>query len=117
MKKLNIWVILAVIGVLMAGAVFLYRNSYLPNWGGYGGYHMGRGMPGHWGMGFLMPLFWILVIAWVVSLLTRQTSGTGRSVDEISPAADAVEILRQRYARGEIERTEFKSKLADLKSP
>jgi putative membrane protein len=72
-------------------------------------------MWGVWGLGgmavmlFMMLLFWGLVItALVVSIrwLIRQGSG---------PRPDAaLEILRQRYARGEINKDEFEAKKRDL---
>jgi putative membrane protein len=78
----------------------------------WGGWHP---MWGVWGLGgmavmlCMMLLFWGLVItALVVSIrwLIRQGSG-GR------PDA-ALEILRQRYARGEINKDEFDAKKRDL---
>lgn len=62
MKKSNVFIALLVGGVVLAAAYILYQQYPLFGWGGYGGYHMGRGMPGHWGMGLLMPLFWIVII-------------------------------------------------------
>jgi putative membrane protein len=65
-----------------------------------GGYSMMGGM-GWMGM-FFMGLFWVAVIALIawglISLFRIQ-----RSVSE----ADAQEILKRRYARGEISREEF----------
>jgi putative membrane protein len=70
--------------------------------GGYGG----------WGMGLLwMILFWLLVVLGIVALLRwLSTTGPGAVAQEKS----AVEILKQRYARGEIGREEFQEKLRDL---
>jgi putative membrane protein len=95
------------LSLLLVGGFFLLR-PYVPF--GWGGYHMGRSMSMHGGMGFLMPLFWILLIAWIVSLFGRKQSGA------LSREPDATEILKQRYARGEIDKREFKAKLADLES-
>lgn len=108
MKKSNLYISLLIGGVLLVAAYFLYRQYSLFGWGGYGNYHMGRGMPGYWGMGLLMPLFWVVIIVWLFSLIGR------RSSDSLPHEPDAVEILRQRYARGEIDKTEFKTKMADL---
>jgi len=109
-KKSNVFIALLVGGVVLAAAYILYQQYPLFGWGGYGGYHMGRGMPGHWGMGLLMPLFWIVIIVWVFSLFGRRSSGP------LLREPDALEILRQRYARGEIDKTKFRTKLADLES-
>jgi len=73
-EKKSLFIKIAIIGALVAGGVFLYQNYYPLFWNGYGGYHMGRGMGGHWGMGLMMPLFWVLIFVIVLSLIGR----TGR---------------------------------------
>ncbi|SDY81614.1 SHOCT domain-containing protein [Citreimonas salinaria] len=56
---------------------------------------------GHWFMGGIMLVFWGLVIAAVVLLVRRL--GTGQT-----PARrDAMEVLRERFAAGEIDEEEF----------
>ena len=68
-------------------------------------------MGGAWGIGmmFMMFLFWALIIAAVV-LGIRWLAGQGRE----SRPDSALEILRQRYARGEIDKEEFESRKKDL---
>jgi len=87
-----------------------------PGWGG--GYGMGPGMMGAgygYGMGpgmfVFMLIFLVLVIAGIV-LLVRYLSPHARS----KPADDALEVLRRRYARGEIQKAEFEEKRKDLES-
>lgn len=68
-------------------------------------------MWGLWGVGMMlmMLVFWGVVIAGLVLAvrwLARRT-GEGRS-------DSALEILRQRYARGEIDRDEFEARKRDL---
>ncbi len=75
------------------------------NWG-YGG-------PGFFGMGFGMLLFWALLIVGVVVLLRRLATGSDRRAPP-SEGASALDILAQRYARGEIDRAEFEQKRRDL---
>ncbi|MGE5758674.1 MAG: SHOCT domain-containing protein [Sideroxydans sp.] len=63
------------------------------------------------GMGLGMLLFWGVLIA-VMVLLFRSSSGssgTGRSSEK-----SALDLLKERYARGEIEREEFLQKKRDL---
>jgi putative membrane protein len=78
-------------------------------------YEWGPGMHpmmwGAWGFGmmFMMVLFWALVVVGIV-LLVRWLLGQGKA----SRSDTAVEILRQRYARGEINKEEFDVKKKDL---
>jgi putative membrane protein len=76
-----------------------------------GGWGMHPMMWGAWGYGmmFMMLIFWALVIAAVV-LGIRWISAQGKE-----PRSDsAIEILKQRYARGEIDKEEFDSRKKDL---
>jgi len=69
------------------------------------------GSMGAWmGVGwFLMVLFWIAVIGVIIWAVVRFTRGTssGRS-------SNALDIARERYARGEISREEFERIKKDL---
>ncbi len=70
---------------------------------------------GGWGMGFggpFMVVFWVLVIVGVVALIrwfADQSSGADRRGEK-----RPLEILRERYARGEIDREEYEQKRKDL---
>ena len=68
-------------------------------------------MGGAWGIGmmFMMLLFWGLVIVGLV-LGIRWLLSQGKEARSDS----ALEILRQRYARGEINKDEFEAKKKDL---
>ena len=65
-------------------------------------------MYGDWGfgMGFGMWIFWIIVIAMIVALV-RIAFGTESNKKPSNPHDDALEILKQRYARGEIDKDEY----------
>jgi putative membrane protein len=68
---------------------------------------------GGWGgMGLGMILFWGLIVV-VIAVLLRSFWGGGASAarDQDKPALD---VLKERYARGEIEREEFEQKKHDL---
>lgn len=83
----------------------------------YGG-HAFRGVMGGWGWGFgiLGMLFWLALIVLVVVLVWRllerggRNSGPGREGGHET----ALEILKKRYARGEIDRDEFERMKRDL---
>ena len=76
-------------------------------WGwGYGGYGA------HWGWvgPIMMALFWIAIIVGIVFLVryfVRQGRQSGKE-------DSALEILRQRYARGEVSKEEYEEKRRDL---
>lgn len=62
-----------------------------------------------WGsMGFGMLLFWGLLFAAVV-MLVKCSKSAKQNQDQ-----SALDILKERYARGEIERDEFEQKKRDL---
>lgn len=87
-------------------------------WGNYGGYGW-DGMMGGMGFGLIsMLLFWVLVILgivilvkWVVSPGAGASAGSGSAR---SPGKSALDIVKERYARGEIDREEFEQKKRDL---
>jgi len=60
-------------------------------------------------MMFTMILFWGLMIV-LVFLGLRWFFGQGK----VSPSGSPLDILRQRYARGEINKEEFEAKKKDL---
>jgi putative membrane protein len=97
-------------------------------WGWHGG-HVGAG--GWIGMAFMI-VFWIAVIVGIVYLvrhMAARPSGDhwhqghqyGQPPSPMGPAAgqrgsEALRILEERYARGEIEQEEFLKRKADLTS-
>jgi len=73
----------------------------------------GSGGFGMWGPGFggiFMILFWGLIIVGIVALVKFLMPPSG----EGTPRRDPVDILEERYARGEIDREEFESRRRDL---
>jgi len=58
------------------------------------------------GMGLGMWVFWLAVIV-VVVLVIKQLVGHSTGQSGAPPTEDALEILRKRYARGEIDVREF----------
>ncbi len=74
-------------------------------WAEHGGWWMGIGI-------VHMLLFWGLIIL-AIAALVKWRSGTSRT-SEHSRDRTALEILQERYARGEIDREEYEQKRADL---
>lgn len=84
---------------------------------GYGGYGAMHG--GSW-LGFgLHSLVWILAIAAIVAVVIwvlRASTGSGSAAGERKPRPTALEILDERYARGEIEREDYLARKTDLEA-
>ncbi len=76
---------------------------------------MGPGMIGGFGWMWLMPIFFIIfwgLVIWGIVALVR---GLGGSRDADSSTTDsALEVLKKRYARGEINKEEYEEKKKDL---
>ena len=87
-------------------------------WQGYGyGYGMmGPGMMGgfggFWFMPIIMIVFWGLVIWGIVALVRGVTSSS--NMGSSNQADSALEILKRRYARGEINKQEYEERKKDL---
>jgi putative membrane protein len=73
-------------------------------------------MPGGMGgYGIFGLLFWIFLIAIAVYLvLYLLRGGSERSSEGRSASQSALDILEERYARGEIDKQEFEEKKRDL---
>ena len=74
----------------------------------YGGW--GGNMMGWFGGGLMMIVFWILLIVFIVWIV-REISGRN---SHHRSGSDALEILKERYAKGEIDKKEFEEKKKDL---
>ncbi len=79
-------------------------------WGHMGDYGWGW----NWSMGIGMLLYWGLLIAGIVALV-RLTFGRGTGSSRAAEKS-ALDLLKERYARGEIEREEFLQKKRDLEN-
>jgi len=115
----TLWIVIAVvIGLgLLAGGFLLSRTG----WGmfGYGPGMMdgnsGFGMMNSFGFGGIIPviltiLFWVAIIAlagWLISSLVSRANSQ-------PPAELPLDILKKRYARGEITKEQFDEMRRDL---
>lgn len=98
--------------------VITFSNDFFP--------HHGYGMdPGMWGWGYLMgwffPIimaaFWIAVIFAIIFLIRWLVTLGHRTNRVVRQQDSAMEILRMRYAKGEINKEEFEAKKKDLGHP
>jgi putative membrane protein len=71
-------------------------------------YRWGFGGFGGWLMIIGMVIFWGLVI-WGIVALVHRTSGNGYGTDH-QHSESALEVLKRRYAKGEINKEEFEEK-------
>jgi putative membrane protein len=112
-SKLSLWLVIILgLNTALLGTAFGQPEGYMNG-------HMGRSMMGDWGMGWfgmiMMLLFWVLIIAGIVILIrwmVQKTSSRNRS--NIGTGSQAMDILKERYAKGEISQDEFESMKKDI---
>lgn len=79
------------------------KEAIAVHWGDYG-----------WGMGFgwiVMLVFWVIVVAGLIFIVKGLVSGTGQT----GKSETALDILKKRYARGEITHEEYVKARDELK--
>ncbi len=84
--------------------------TVVPIWG-MGPWMMGWGFPGMI-FGFF---FWVAIVLAIILLVRWLVTGAGPS--SLRGHDAAIEVLRQRYARGEISKEEFEERMAALTRP
>ncbi len=117
----NVKTALIIGGIVVAVLVILPLVSGLISGGQYGGWGMmgpgmmGPGMMGGFGWMWLMPILWIVVLGLIVWAVVAGVSGQGGSKSsDYSKEDSALEVLKRRYARGEIDKEEYEEKKKDL---
>jgi putative membrane protein len=113
-RKMSILLSMAIsIALIALGVGFLYNHN-MDFWPANDRWAMG-----HYGfmggdMGFIMILFWVLIIgalALLISVLVKSVSGSGQEPGE---ASKPLNILKQRYARGDIDKAEYEKMRREL---
>ncbi len=112
----NVKTALIIGGIVIAIIIIVPLVFGAVSGGQYGGWGMmGPGMMGGFGWMWLMPIFFILfwgLVIWGIVALVRGLSGSRGS--DSSKADSALEVLKRRYARGEINKEEYEEKKKDL---
>jgi putative membrane protein len=105
--------------VILSTLIAFGKNAWAHWGGGYGGWGGGPGMMG-WGYGMgwvgmiFMAVFGIAVILGIIFLARGLMKPTERGGIQARAEDSALEILKRRYAKGEIEKAEFVEKKNDL---
>ena len=78
------------------------------------GYYWGNMMDFGFGGGIMMLLFWVAVIFFIV-WVAKEVGGKNSERNDLR-SKSALDILKERYAKGEIDKKEFEEKKKDLTS-
>ncbi len=108
-RKTSTLLSVGISAALVAAAIWFLFDHHSDMWSG-GSWRTHHGMmSGGSGMGILMILFWGVVIIALILLISAALTGRGASAND-----EALDILRKRYARGEIDKDRFDAMLLDL---
>lgn len=104
-------------GAALAAATLsapLAANAVAQGYYGHGHYGNDGWGWGHMVFGPLMLILFIAVAVTVVVLIVRWLGGGGHAPAGGPPARTALDILRERYARGEIDKEEYEDRRRTL---
>lgn len=95
--------------------VFFAQTGVYAQGARYDGWHP---MMGGWGMGgfgiILNIAIWVLVISAVVWLVRRLLQSEGGRRSDSASGSRALDILKERYARGEIDKSQYEAMKRDI---
>ncbi len=109
MKKINLFIILALVPL-----IGMCSGPYGPMRDGYGGYGMGPGMMGGYGYGYggmLVGILFLILLGVAIYFIVQNV----RSKNDIGQAKEShLDILKKRYAKGEITKEDFDRMKSEL---
>ena len=113
-RKTSTLLSLGVSAVLIAVGVWILYHHSLGFGPGHGRWFMGQGGMMGGGMGLVMIIFWMVLIAAIVLLFSGAVNGLRGNKQTQEDASNPLEILNRRYVRGEIDKLEYEEKRQDL---
>ena len=104
------------IGGIVAGVILIVSllSGAFWGWQGYGYGMMWPGMMGGLGSMFLMPVLWLAVVGVIVWAVAGAVRRSGESSRSGGSSDSPLEILKRRYASGELTKEEFDARKRDL---
>jgi putative membrane protein len=113
-RKTSTLLSLGISAVLIAAAIWFLYNHNAGMWTGNGRWGMGYGHMMGSGMSIVMIIFWIVLIGGFILLISGAINGMRAFQKNDDEIQKPLEILKQRYARGEIDRAEYEDKRRSL---
>jgi putative membrane protein len=113
-RKTSTLLSLGISAVLIAAAIWFLYNHNAGMWTDNGRRGMGYGHMMGSGMGIVMIIFWIVLIGGFILLVSGAINGMRVFPKKDDEMQTSLEILKQRYARGEIDRAEYEEKRRSL---
>jgi putative membrane protein len=113
-RKTSTLLSLGISAVLIAAAIWFLYNHNAGMWTDNGRWGMGYGHMMGSGMGIVMIIFWIVLIGGFILLVSGAINGIRAFPKNDDEMQTPLEILKQRYARGEIDKAEYEDKRRNL---
>ena len=112
-KMKTILIIGGIIVIVLIVLPLVFGQIWGEQYGGWG--MMGSGMMGGFGWMVIMPVLGIIVLGLIIWAVVVAVRGSSESRSSDSSKVDsALEVLKRRYARGEITKEEYQEKKKDL---
>ena len=113
-RKTSTLLSLGVSAALIAATIWLLYSHNTDMWMGSGRWGMGYHHFMGGGMGIVMIIFWFVIIGALVLLVSGVINGIRGHQSNDDDLRKPLEILKQRYARGEIDKAEYEEKYRSL---